>query len=118
MNPHIILLHIGTNDMRNPNGAPARLATLVDQIVDGAPNALLVVAKIVPYPGASDAVNTFNAAIPDIVQDAADRGKHVIMVDQFMGFPSNELADGVHPSPAGYARMAGVWYAAISSYLR
>jgi lysophospholipase L1-like esterase len=45
-------------------------------------------------------------------------GRHVILVDQFTGFPNSELDDGVHPNPAGYARMAGVWYRAISSYLR
>jgi lysophospholipase L1-like esterase len=45
-------------------------------------------------------------------------GKHLIVVDQHTGFPMNELADGIHPSPAGYTRMAGVWYTAISPYLR
>jgi hypothetical protein len=118
VNPHIILLHIGTNDAGNASGAPMRLETLVNQIVDDAPNALLVVAKIVPFPGQAGGVMTINNAIPDIVQDAAEQGKHVIMVDQFTDFPDNELADGIHPNPAGYARMAGVWFDAISGYLR
>jgi lysophospholipase L1-like esterase len=60
---------------------------------------------------------TYNAAIPGVVSMRANTGKHVIFVDQFTGFPNNELADGVHPNQAGYDRMAGKWYAAISSYL-
>ena len=46
-----------------------------------------------------------------------DAGKHILFVDQFMGFPGMELQDGVHPNSAGYARMARVWFAAITPYL-
>ena len=45
-------------------------------------------------------------------------GKHVLLTDQYTNFPLSELADGIHPSPAGYTRMAGVWYTAIQGYLR
>jgi lysophospholipase L1-like esterase len=116
--PHIILLHIGTNDMYGmPNGAPDRLGTLIDQLITAAPDALLVVAKIIPFPGAASTVDTFNAAVPGVVKARADAGKHIILVDQFTGFPTSELGDGVHPNEAGYNRMAGVWYDAIESYL-
>ena len=118
VDPHIILLHIGTNDMGSAAGAPERLATLLDQIIADSPEALLVVSSIIPFPGRASQVMTFNAAIPPLVTARANMGKHVIFVDQFTGFPNSELADGVHPNPAGYARMAGVWYRAISSYLR
>jgi lysophospholipase L1-like esterase len=121
--PHIVLLHLGTNDMsRMAAGAPDRLAKLIDQILTRLPNALLVVATIIPFPGASRAVETFNAAIPAIVKTRADAGQHVILVDQYTGFPASgatsELGDGVHPNQAGYARMAGLWYTAIRPYLR
>jgi lysophospholipase L1-like esterase len=119
--PHIVLLHIGTNDIAqndNLGSAPMRLGTLIDDIVEAAPEALVVVAKIIPLSSGSNAVTTYNNAIPDIVEARAGAGKHVIMVDQNMGFPTNELADGVHPNAAGYARMAGVWYEAIKGYLR
>jgi lysophospholipase L1-like esterase len=119
--PHIVLLMIGTNDVINNDAlgqAPARLGNLLDEIIEAAPNALIVVAKLTPM-GQSDAqIQTYNNAIPGIVADRVGMGKHLIVVDQYTGFPMNELADGIHPNPAGYTRMAGVWYTVIEPYLR
>jgi lysophospholipase L1-like esterase len=119
MTPHIILVHIGTNDMymADPGGAPQRLGQLVDKLVTGAPDALVVVAKIIPLPSGASMVNTYNNALPAVVEARASAGKHVVLVDQNTGFPSSELGDGVHPNPAGYTRMAGVWYNAIGPLL-
>lgn len=117
--PHIILLHIGTNDMvQGANGAEDRLSALLDEIIDASPEALLVVSTIIPLPLATASVDTYNAALIDIVQERIDGGARVLLVDQFTGFPDNELDDGVHPNAAGYARMAGVWFEAIDDYLR
>lgn len=115
--PHIVLLHIGTNDMQGPvDDAVDALDTFLDQIIEEVPDALLVVAQVIPLSG-SQAVQTFNAAIPAMVEERASAGAHIIMVDQFTNFPEAELGDGVHPSLEGYERMAGVWYDAIESYL-
>jgi lysophospholipase L1-like esterase len=119
--PHIVLLHIGTNDIaQNDNlaQAPMRLGALIDDIVETAPDALVVVAKIIPLSiGGGGAIDTYNDAIPAIVEARASAGKHVILVDQNAGFPDNELADGVHPNAQGYARMAGVWWTAIQDLI-
>jgi len=117
--PDIVLLHIGTNDMRGGvNGAADRLGALIDQIITDLPDALLVVSNIIPYPSQSSQVTTYNMAVPGVVQMRITAGKHVLYVDQFKDFPNNQLGDGVHPNEAGYARMAGVWYTAIKDYLR
>ncbi|HEY4185774.1 MAG TPA: SGNH/GDSL hydrolase family protein [Polyangia bacterium] len=111
----IILVHIGTNDMyMTPAGAPDRLGSLIDQLITGMPNALIVVAKIIPLASSASAVATYNAAIPGVVKTRADAGKHVIMVDMNTGFPPNDM-DAVHPTPTGYAWMGDVWYAALGS---
>jgi lysophospholipase L1-like esterase len=119
--PHIVLLMIGTNDAINNDNlaqAPTRLGNLIDEIVMAAPNALLVVAKITPLQSNNSRVTTYNDAIPAVVNQRISAGKHLLLVDQYTGFPMNELADGIHPNEAGYTRMAGVWYAAIEGYLR
>jgi len=114
--PNIILLHIGTNNVSQAN-AFADLEKIVDDIVAAAPNSLLAVAAIIPL-GTSTAVPTYNAKIPALVEKKVTAGKHVIFVDQYTGFPTSELADGVHPNDTqGYPRMGDKWYAAIKSYL-
>ena len=35
---------------------------------------------------------TYNAAVPGVVRMRGDAGKHILFVDQFMGFPAMELA--------------------------
>ena len=119
--PHIVLLHIGTNDMYggNPGGAPDALKKIIDDIASKAPDALIAVSSIIPLSSGNAAVMTYNATIPGIVQMKASAGKHVIYVDQYKDFPTSELTDGVHPSDAkGYPRMGGVWYTAIKQYLK
>lgn len=116
--PHIILLHIGTNDMyMTPAGAPDRLGTLIDGLVTGAPDALIVVSTIIPLSSGSAAVKTYNDAIPAVVKQRIDAGKHLVLIDQFKDFPTSELGDGVHPNQQGYSRMAEKWYAAIKDML-
>ena len=121
--PHIVLLMIGTNDILHDlsDGAPDRFAELLDTIIDNAPNALTAVALIPPISGTyasyADAVEPYNSALAEIVGARQAAGDHVISVDQFSDFPPSESADGVHPNEAGYARMASVWYDAISDYL-
>jgi lysophospholipase L1-like esterase len=123
MTPHIVLLHIGTNDIAqndNLSQAPARLEALIDLVIEEAPDALIAVAQVIPlnFGAGGSAVDTYNDAIPDIVEERASAGKHVILVDQNTDFPLSELPDNVHPDAAGYERMARKWYDAIEPYLR
>jgi lysophospholipase L1-like esterase len=119
--PNIILLHAGTNDTsRSPSGMTDRLGALIDHIVGDSPNVLLVVTTIIPIKQGSygSVGETFDNAVPDVVQKRIDAGRHVVLVDMFKNFPSNGLSsDGVHPNQQGYDWMAGVWYDAIQGYL-
>jgi hypothetical protein len=118
LKPNIVLVHLGTNDFRGDiAGAPNRLGLLVDHVVADAPDALVVVASVIPYPGGGSAVKTFNDAVPGVVKPRADAGKHVIFVDMFSALTSSDLSDGVHPNEGGYEKMAVAWYGAIKQYL-
>src|SRR6187402_344757 len=117
--PHIILVHAGTNDIYQ-NGwetADARLGNLLDKLIAQAPDALLVISTIIPYPAQAQRVMTFNSTVEGMVDERAADGAHMIFVDQFAGFPAEELGDGIHPNKTGYARMGAKWYDTIKSYL-
>jgi GDSL-like Lipase/Acylhydrolase family len=116
--PHIILVHAGTNDMyQMPNGSDDRLGALMDELIQDAPDALLVFSSIIPFNAASNEVNNLNSRIPELVAERSSQGAHILFVDQFASFPTSELGDGVHPNQDGYNRMAAKWYDAIKSYL-
>jgi len=117
--PHIVLLHIGTNDMTANADATTtanNLKTLVTNLVTAAPDALIVVAKIVPLGYSNSSYTSYIAKIPDIVKMFAD--KHVIMVDMST-LPNSDIhgSGNVHPTDQGYADMANLWYGAIKGFL-
>jgi hypothetical protein len=117
--PHMVLLHAGTNDtyMSDPAGAPARLSSFVDALTTMFPNALIVVAKIIPYPSQTANVNLINQSIPSMVQSKVSAGKHVTMVDLNTGFQTSTMlsSDGIHPNQTGYNWMGDTWYSVVGS---
>jgi lysophospholipase L1-like esterase len=119
--PHIVLLHIGTNDMTsnaNPTTTASQLDTLVTNVVQAAPDALVVVAKIVPLGYSNTNYDQYIAKIPDVVKSHASKGEHVIMVDMSTLPGSDIRGNGnVHPTDKGYADMADLWYGVIKGYL-
>ena len=126
--PSIVLLMIGTNDL-NDNidvvNAPSRLGNLIDEIIRDAPAALVVVSNIIPIgaPNADQRVQTYNAAIPGLVNARVSAGKHVVFVDNYAAFARNPnyqtalKADGLHPNDAGYVLLGQGFYGAVSGVL-
>ncbi len=126
--PHIVLLMIGTNDINGNvdiNNAPNRLANLVDDITTRAPDALLVVAAIIPTTndGTNAKVEPYNAAMEALVEERASAGKHVVFLDNYAAFRSNPnyktalMADGLHPNTAGYEVLGQAFYGVIGELL-
>ncbi len=80
--PDIVLLMIRTNDVDNsidlPN-VPTRLGALIDSIIALDAHTLIVVAQITPtmQDPLNARIQTYNAAIPAVVQTRAQAGKHV-----------------------------------------
>ncbi|MFE1291382.1 GDSL-type esterase/lipase family protein [Streptomyces sp. NPDC058751] len=112
--PNVVLLHIGTNDMNNnvdPDGAPARLGSLIDQILRNDPKVTLLVSTIVPsaFPETNARITRYNAAIPGVVEARRAAGKHVRLVRMNTVSTAN-LADGLHPDDRGYEKMAAAFY--------
>lgn len=117
--PNLVLLHAATNDMaRNVDvaNAPTRLRNLIDTIFKNNPTAALFVCQIVPANNANiqARISAYNAQIPGIVKSYVDAGKKVTLVN--MGILTvGDLADELHPTDAGYRKMADIYYDAILS---
>src|SRR5262252_7623971 len=118
-NPHIILLHIGTNDTGFMDAAnmSTRLEALLDKIAGAAPSSLIVLAQIAPLGYTSSPLTTYNSRIPGIVQSHAAKGQHIVGVDMSKMPLSDIGSDNVHPNDTGYGYMANIWYAAIKDLL-
>jgi lysophospholipase L1-like esterase len=120
--PNIILLHIGTNDQGTYSATQMEsdLRGLLDKITAAAPDALVVVAQIIPLGyGTNAVIKAYDQAIPGIVQAEVAAGKHVAVVDMYTGFNTSTMigSDSVHPNDSGYQFMANRWYGAIGSLL-
>jgi lysophospholipase L1-like esterase len=116
--PDIIIMMIGTNNVRNPDGGAVRneLHALITKITTLRPDTKLIVAQITP----SDRPNNerYNADVASEVKLFQAAGRHVTMVDMFTGFPSDGLSgDNTHPNDKGYAFMAKQWYDGIRAVM-
>ncbi len=133
VNPDVILLMIGTNDV-NLNvdlaAAPARLGQLLSLIADPATGlksaAKLIVSTIPPIDdarnqyrsssgdfSANERVAAFNAALPGLVAAHRALGERVFFADIGSQFALADIYDGLHPTAAAYNKLGDAWYEAI-----
>jgi len=111
--PHLILLHIGTNDLRDghPLYAAQDLSALLDDILTRLPDTQVIVARIIRTRWGTDTKHVdFNNAIPELV---TAKGAQVSMVDMQDILSKGDLISLFHPSPRGYDKMAHAWMTAI-----
>jgi lysophospholipase L1-like esterase len=120
--PELVLLHIGTNDMGqnfNVSTAPDRLKDLVNRICTNNPGVEVIVASIIPFSGLDSRINSYNATIPGIVSSVQGSGCKATFFNMNQKLTIADLGDGVHPTAAGYNKMAEAWYApAAEAYNR
>ena len=96
------------------------LLGLLDKTITNAPDAFLVVAQIIPLGyGTNDVIKAYNQSIPGLVQQRANAGKHITIVDMYTGFNASTMlgSDSIHPNSTGYKFMADRCYSIIGSLL-
>ncbi|NGO15440.1 hypothetical protein G5C60_49675 [Streptomyces sp. HC44] len=107
--PDVVILHIGLNDLDRgidvPN-APARLAGLVDRIYADRPGTGVIMLGLIPTtPDLGSRVAAYNAAAKQLQVTEQAAGKKFLYVDP-PALTSAQFDDDLHPSDAGYQRMA------------
>ena len=122
--PDVVLLMIGTNDILQKwklDSLEDRLGQIIDTIYAANPKTSVLVASIAPLDGWAYAekekrILAYNAAIPGIVAKQQALGHQIGFVDvyQAVSFKGALGGDGVHPTSLGYAKMAQVWYKALT----
>lgn len=127
--PDVVLLHAGTCDIvynytsgllhpKDIATAPARLGIFLDAIFHQYPRTTILVAELIEMAiPAEDALKVaFNSAVLGMVQLRALLGQRVVPIamNEALTLPS-DLIDWVHPSQAGYQKMATAWYNGVVS---
>ncbi len=124
--PDIVLLHIGTNDIKGYDPAvDGTVAEMVETTLDEVegiinvlradnPNVVVMAAQLFPALNPTVDANTdlFNAALPARVAEWTTAQSPVVLVDQNTGFDPTigvDSYDGVHPNASGEEKMAQRW---------
>jgi len=121
LEPDIILLHAGTNDVkftRNVATEAADFADLVDFLLSASPNVRIVVS---PLSGVVTAAanehrrwDEFNRLIHEIVREKKKNGARVQWAGEMENCLSpTDMTDSIHPNNSGYQKMAAVWLSYI-----
>ncbi|KAL8637044.1 MAG: hypothetical protein Q9228_005642, partial [Teloschistes exilis] len=110
LDPNIILVHVGTNDLNmpmDPDHAPDRLSALLDQLISDGSDPVILVAQLINCAdrATESRIQKFNEAVPGIVDQRAKAG-HKVMVVDMRSITTADLKDGLHPTDAGYQKMA------------
>jgi acyl-CoA thioesterase-1 len=120
--PDVVLLHIGTNDMIQGASADVmteRLTTLLDTLFTAGPEMTVMVASVIPLHERDERESTYNAEVERLVDAHRSEGRDAVFADMATaGIEGRgDIPDGVHPGPAGYAKMAAVWHPLVSAAL-
>jgi lysophospholipase L1-like esterase len=122
--PDVITLMIGTNDTKSRTLTQMiqDLNRLLDRIATLSPQTYVLLGSIPPNLRSAtrnQLVQSFNAALPGIVNTKASQGKRIGFVDISAALdPATDMhTDGVHLSTSGYAKTADVWYDAINDLI-
>ncbi len=121
--PDVVLLMIGTNDFFADSTvaeAQSRLDSLVTEIATMRPFAKIIVANLLIRTDSASAEalqSGFNATIPGIVSNQAALGRQVSFVDMHSVLVPADLAEGVHPTPSGFEKVAAAWFPAITNVI-
>ena len=119
--PDIVLLHIGSNDITVGGQDANEVSDILDEIDGYSDDVTVILALIIDRQPHSPATTQFNIDVNNMAQNRIAAGDDIIIVDMEHALDyndSNDMVDYLHPNDSGYAKMADVWYEALTGSLR
>ncbi|KAI1120810.1 carbohydrate esterase family 3 protein [Nemania abortiva] len=118
--PNLVLLNVGTNDCTGNvdlANAGKRMSSLIDDIYKGSPRATIILSTLLVRSDASKqkCVVDLNNQFKTVAAAQRANGRRLVLVDMQppAGPTTAQLVDGTHPTEAGYAKMATIWFNGI-----
>ncbi|KAI0474288.1 carbohydrate esterase family 3 protein [Xylaria cf. heliscus] len=118
--PNLVLINVGTNDCSGNvdlANAGKRMSSMIDDIFKGSSRATVVLSTLLVRSDASKqtCVENLNSQFKSVVAAQRANGHRVVLADMQppAGPTTAQLVDGIHPTDAGYAKMATVWFNGI-----
>ncbi len=124
--PDIVLLHIGTNDSAyySVSGGIYGMERILDEIdryeEDYHRKVYVIVAYIIDLRKDPSWVAAYNSQLKTLLASRIAAGDAIVTVDMYRGAGLSywgDLHDGIHPTDAGYRKMAKAWYNALKPVL-
>jgi len=120
--PHVILLHIGTNDSGGFNANTNdvnNLDKLITRLTECQPSAQIIVTSLMKRdePNYTLITNYFNPYVPGKVARQQGLGRHVTFLDMHAYVELTDMPDHLHPNAGGYQKMANAWFPAITNVI-
>ena len=119
--PEIVLLHIGTNDIFQGQGAASTaedIRGIVSTILSTDPDTRIVLSLLIPPDRDPARMVELNALLPEIAGSLSTIENPIAVVDQFTGFdPNLDTVDGVHPNASGENKLAAKFHSAILQFI-
>lgn len=128
--PDIVLLHIGTNDITDPNlgTSSANVENILQWIKTSKPNTWVIVALIIDKVPTIPQVTIFNNNVRNMVNARIANGDNILLVnmhdaltydslDNTPPYSSGDMFDDTHPNDSGKVKMASVWFSALKLIL-
>ncbi|KAF2964585.1 hypothetical protein GQX73_g9001 [Xylaria multiplex] len=118
--PNLVLINVGTNDCSGNidlANAGDRMSGLLDEIFKGSPRATVILSTLLVRSDAEKqkCVLNVNSQFKSVAATQKANGRRIVVVDMQPpdGPTTAELVDGTHPTEAGYAKMATIWFNGI-----
>lgn len=122
--PNLVIVTLGTNNCLQGTPVPYRdalvqMSQLLEHVHELLPAALTLVAGVVPWLADGGlCIPKLNNGIAQAVVQQQAYGQNVEYVDLYnvLNITTDYQSDGIHPTDAGYVKLANAWYEAIATF--